>query len=432
MSLRYAYNTNGLAHHRLDDALSFLADTGYDGVALTLDVHHFDPFATDAHRQAERLRARLGELGLGVMVETGARFLLDPRHKHEPTLVTADAEGRARRLEYLRLACNLADTLGAEAVSFWTGVPRGVDRDEAWRWVLDGVKALLDTHGDGPYALAVEPEPGMLVEDADDWARLHADIPGVTLALDTGHCVVSGNYEPHEAVREFARHLGTVAVEGMRRGVHDHLPLDEGDVDLPALLSALTEVGYDRLVTLELSRDSHRAHEMVPRACAGNPATRPPNLHRWNLHRRRFRSRSLRRHAKTAPATTLIRFHGRSLTTCPARPGGRRVLQHVDPGEALSVGLTAVAPGRGVLTEALRRGTGRSGRGASGAQDRSLDDSVLGALQGVGVDGPTHGDALPSAAPMRVPAAPNVDSRTADDTAPNADPAARRALIASD
>jgi ribosomal protein S12 methylthiotransferase accessory factor len=69
-------------------------------------------------------------------------------------------------------------------------------------------------------------------------------------------------------VTAFAPHLGTVAVEGMRRGVHDHLPLDEGDVDLPAVLRALDAAGFDRLVTLELSRDGHRAHEMVPRAMA--------------------------------------------------------------------------------------------------------------------------------------------------------------------
>ena len=267
--MKYAYNTNGLAHHRLHDALSFLADSGYDGVALTLDVHHLDPFADDADDQAERVRRRCEELGLGVVVETGARYLLEPRAKHEPTLVTPSAEGRARRLAYLRRACDLGAQLGAEAVSFWAGVPAaGVDRDQARGWVVDGVRALVDTHGGGPYALAVEPEPGMLVEDCDDWARLHADVDGIALALDTGHCVVSGAYEPQDAVRRFAAHLGTVAVEGMARGVHEHLPLDEGDVDLPAVLAALQEVGYDRLVTLELSRDSHRAHEMVPRALA--------------------------------------------------------------------------------------------------------------------------------------------------------------------
>ncbi len=268
MRLRYAYNTNGLAHHRLDDALSLLADTGYAGVALTLDVHHLDPYADDAFAVAERLRARCDALGLALMVETGARYLLDPRVKHEPTLVTGDAEGRSRRLAYLRRACDLAEVLRAEAVSFWTGVPRGVDPDQAWGWVVDGVRSLVDTHGTASYALAVEPEPGMLVEDCDDWARLHQAVPGVTLALDTGHCVVSGVYAPQDAVREFTSHLGTVAIEGMRRGVHDHLPLDEGDVDLAAVLAALTDVGYDKLVTLELSRDSHRAHEMVPRALA--------------------------------------------------------------------------------------------------------------------------------------------------------------------
>ena len=268
MTLRYAYNTNGLAHHRLDDALSLLADTGYAGVALTLDVHHLDPFAEDALAAAERLRRRLDALGLDVMVETGARYLLDPRVKHEPTLVTPDPAGRARRLAYLRRACDLAAVLRAEAVSFWTGVPRGVDPGQAWGWVVDGVSALVDSHGQAPYALAVEPEPGMLLEDCDDWVRLHEVVPGVTLALDTGHCVVSGRWTPQDAVREFAPHLGTVALEGMRRGVHDHLPLDEGDVELPAVLAALRDVGYDRLVTLELSRDSHRAHEMVPRALA--------------------------------------------------------------------------------------------------------------------------------------------------------------------
>ena len=50
MNLRYAYNTNGTAWHRLDDALVLIHEGGYDGVALTLDHHHFDPLGPDWER----------------------------------------------------------------------------------------------------------------------------------------------------------------------------------------------------------------------------------------------------------------------------------------------------------------------------------------------------------------------------------------------
>ena len=45
VTLRFAYNTNGAANHRLDDAIDLIKGAGYDGVALTLDIHHLDPFA---------------------------------------------------------------------------------------------------------------------------------------------------------------------------------------------------------------------------------------------------------------------------------------------------------------------------------------------------------------------------------------------------
>lgn len=265
--IRWAYNTNGLSSHRLDDACTLLADHGYAGVALTLDVAHHDPFAPDLARRTAALADRLGELGLGSVVETGARFLLDPRRKHHPTLVSADAADRARRVDFLRLCVDVAADLGSEAVSFWAGVlADGLDRDEAWSRLVEGVAEVARHARDRGVVVAVEPEPGMLVDDLDDWCRLRDDVPGIAVALDTGHCIVSGRWAPADAVREFAPHLGAVAVEDMPRGVHEHRAPGEGDMDLPAVVAALGEVGHRGLVSLELSRDSHRADQLVPRA----------------------------------------------------------------------------------------------------------------------------------------------------------------------
>ena len=85
----------------------------------------------------------------------------------------------------------------------------------------------------------------MLVETAGDFYRLRdalgAGGAALRLALDTGHCLVTGDRDPAEAVRECAADLGTVAVEDMRRGVHEHLPFGEGDMDAAAVLRALAD-----------------------------------------------------------------------------------------------------------------------------------------------------------------------------------------------
>jgi sugar phosphate isomerase/epimerase len=269
MSLRYAYNTNGLTSHRLDDALALLADCGYDGVSLTLDVAHHDPFAAELPGRTAALRRRLDGLGLASVIETGARFLLDPRRKHHPTLVSADAEDRTRRVAFMQTCVDVAADLGSEAVSFWAGVPApDADRTACWEWLVEGVAQVVEYAAALGVTCAFEPEPGMLVDDCDGWARLAEAVPGLTLALDTGHCIVSGRWAPDDAVRAFARHLGAVAVEDMPRGHHEHRAPGEGDMDLAAVLGALREVGHTGLVSLELSRDSHRADSLVPAALA--------------------------------------------------------------------------------------------------------------------------------------------------------------------
>ncbi|MBB4077819.1 sugar phosphate isomerase/epimerase [Lewinella aquimaris] len=273
MSLRYAYNTNGCAHHRLPDALDLIAAAGYDGVALTLDWHHLDPLAADWERRTVEVRSHLRSLGLDCVIETGARYLLRPGEKHEPTLINPDPAGRAVRVDFLRRAIDIAKMLEAETVSFWAGVKQsGLDDELALTYLGDAVTKLAEYAIEQGVDISLEPEPGMLIETNADYLSLLERYPvlkdKVKLALDLGHVWVTGEEEPAQAVHRFADRLGTVSIEGMNRGVHHHLPLHEGDMPIAPLVDALRAVHFDRLVCVELSRESPRAHLAIPQSIA--------------------------------------------------------------------------------------------------------------------------------------------------------------------
>ena len=267
MNLRYAYNTNGAANHRLDDALSLIADSGYDGVALTLDHHHFDPFEENFERRAEKLSAKLDKLNLNLVIETGARFLLNPRAKHEPTLLSPLLEGRKRRVEFLKRAVDLAAIARAEAVSFWAGVKNErVSTENAQVYLREGLREICEYAELKKVCLALEPEPGMLIETVADYKRLSVEFPNLKIALDTGHCLASDECEPDAAIYAMREKIGTVAVEDMRRGIHEHLFFGEGEMNIPAILQALIEIDFRKLVCVELSRHSHCADKIIPAA----------------------------------------------------------------------------------------------------------------------------------------------------------------------
>jgi L-ribulose-5-phosphate 3-epimerase len=267
--LRYGYVTNGLTDHRLEDALRLLADCGYDGVALTLDHVHFDPFAPGWRGRAAELRDRLSELGLDCVVETGARFALDPHRKHFPNLLT---EGRERRIELLHRAIDVAAELGAPVVSLWSGAsPDGLGPATAWERLLDGCSRVVAHAEEREITLGFEPEPGMLVERLDQFEQLARDLGrprALGLTLDLGHCICLEPQSVADCVRRAAPSLVHVHADDMRRGVHEHLMFGEGEIDLPAALGALAEIGYEGMVAVELSRLAHRANDTVPAAIA--------------------------------------------------------------------------------------------------------------------------------------------------------------------
>ncbi|MEV6907767.1 EboA domain-containing protein [Amycolatopsis sp. NPDC051071] len=269
------YGTNGFSNHRLDDALAVIADLGYTGVALTLDHDHLDPFADDLTRQVEHVSSRLSALGLNrVVIETGARYLLDPWRKHSPTLLSDDP---ALRIDFLARALRIAGDLGADCVSFWSGVST-VDNDVAWTRLRDGVAAVLEHATRLNVRLAMEPEPGHLVQHLSQVLDLREELGepelfGVT--LDVGHCVAVEPVDAAECVRLAGPLLWNVQLDDMVQGVHEHLEFGDGQLDLPATLTALAEIGYTGLAAVELPRHSHAAPDTARRAFTALTAAMP-------------------------------------------------------------------------------------------------------------------------------------------------------------
>ena len=268
--MKLGYNTNGLAHHRLIDAINLLADERYASVAITLDAGVLDPYddVGTLRRQIDAARALLDARGLSRVAETGARYLLNPSKKHDPTLLDPNPTRRDLRVDFLRRAIDIARELDAEAVSFWSGIlpdadvvnePAALDRlASALRPVLEHAEARR-------MRLAFEPEPGMFIDTFARFRQLDERVrhPLFDLTVDIGHVHCIEETPMRDCLCEWRGRIANIHIEDMNRGIHEHLMFGTGTIDFDDVFEALADIGYNQSVHVELSRHSHAAVEAV-------------------------------------------------------------------------------------------------------------------------------------------------------------------------
>jgi L-ribulose-5-phosphate 3-epimerase len=263
------FSTNSLGEIDAIDALPILHDLGYRSIAITPDRHLLDPFGAAFDAEVERWQVALAAEGMGCVIETGARHLLDMRHKHEPTLISTDPGGRGRRVGFLKAAIDLAERLDAGCVSIWSGAGRDSAGEEAlWDRLVEGLLPVLDHAADARtgrgVAVAFEPEPGMFIDTLHRCSRLFDRLgnPGhLAVTIDIGHLECMGERPTEAVLAPWAGRIANVHVDDQLAARHEHLPLGAGDIDFSATVGVLRAAGYAGGLHVELPRQSHRWSE---------------------------------------------------------------------------------------------------------------------------------------------------------------------------
>ena len=192
---------------------------------------------------------------------------------YHPTWIEGDAGRRRVRVDHTLGAVDLAAEFGAATVSVQPGGPligTGLTRDQASERFADGLRQVLPRARDLGLTLAVEPEPGLLIQTAAEYAAFVAGHfpaePNVRMNCDVGHLFCVGD-DPADVIRSQADQVAHVHLEDIGKNrVHQHLLPGDGVIDFPAVFAALEAVGYGGWVTVELYPFVATAAETARRA----------------------------------------------------------------------------------------------------------------------------------------------------------------------
>ncbi len=252
--MKLAYSSNAYMRWPVGEAIARIAGVGFSGMELMADTPHaFPEQTTDA--QINAIRASLNEHGLELS-NINAFMMNAVEDFWHPSWIEPDDVYRRRRVDHSIAALKMAKRLDAKCITTEPGgpLPDGMERDRAMDLFVDGLNAALVVAEDVGVQLLVEPEPELLIENADQFLELAArvDSPMFGLNFDVGHfyCVSDPLAETVARLAHLTRHYHFEDIAATR--VHEHLIPGRGAIDFKELIGAIASTGYDGWLTIEL------------------------------------------------------------------------------------------------------------------------------------------------------------------------------------
>jgi sugar phosphate isomerase/epimerase len=256
--MQLAFSTNAYLKFSFAEAARRLAEIGYAGIEIMADVPHAWP-ACLLEEQKQGIRRALAENRLAISNINAFMMnaISDPRQRYwHPSWIEPDRHYRQIRIDHTCRSLTLARELGAACITTEPGGP--VEPADSWSAALklfvEMLKPVAEHAEKEGVLLLIEPEPGLLIETADQFLELmeQVDSPAIGLNFDIGHFYCVGD-EPAPTVHRLApyiRHFHLEDIAATR--VHHHLIPGEGAIDFAATFDAIRQIDYKGWITIEL------------------------------------------------------------------------------------------------------------------------------------------------------------------------------------
>jgi len=213
-------------------AIAEIGEVGYDGVEL------FDGNLLDYDADPAALRASLAGAGVKlVAVYSGANFIF-------PDIL-------GEELARVRTVADAASASGAAHLVVGGGAKRADGlRDDDLARLAEGLEKVVALAKERGLRAHYHPHLSTIVEGPEE-VRKVLGMTSIDFCPDTAHLAAAGG-DPAQMIREHKARISYVHLKGWRKAPFAFTPLDDGDLDISEILSALNEIKFDDWVAVEL------------------------------------------------------------------------------------------------------------------------------------------------------------------------------------
>jgi sugar phosphate isomerase/epimerase len=253
--MEFAFSTNAFKKFSLNDTINILSKIGYNGIEILCDIPHAYP-KNLTNSDINELKQLLSKLKISIS-NLNAFTLFAIGDTHHPSWIENDIESRKMRIDHTLDCIKLARKLGVSNISTEPGGPvnsQGLSENELLRIFENGINEVLKTAEDENVTVLVEPEPGLLIENSEQFIKFikNFDSKHIGLNFDIGHFFCVGE-DPSQVIYKLSEYVRHVHLEDIAADrTHHHLMLGEGAIDIESVFKSLKDIGYEGFTTIEL------------------------------------------------------------------------------------------------------------------------------------------------------------------------------------